>query len=529
MGTTPTMTQTTGREASKEDNTEGDEDSSAEARSTPPMLLSTTTTSSTIATTTTTATSFPAASGLDFDDIAAMPLPTHRRESEAKEEDYSLARVLRRLSLDDEEDDVTAAAAAADVDVTVPATTSPKVALITCGANVDHRDPVAACAERPSRVQRVLERLAAAHLPTPLVLLPTPHLATDEELLRVHTKSYLKKLQRMVATAPPHGDESSRNSRAHDRLVNDMAKDEFDSVFMCVKSLEAARAAAGASIEAVDAVMSSSSSSSSSSSPSSPSCETQSLDAVACAIRPPGHHAEPHCAMGFCLLNNAALAARRAVDVHNARRVMVVDFDVHHGNGTQRVFWADERVFYVSVHRWDHAKFYPHGELDGAPEAVGPERTPAAGTTCNVAFSDEVMGDPDYAFAWERIVEPLVRQFDPELLVFSAGFDAARGDPIGGYDVTPACFGAMVARLVVASPLNGNKRRKSVLLLEGGYDVDTLGEAFESCVRGLFASSPDDTAWPATATARAPHLAAVQAVARTTEAMRKFWVLPGAL
>jgi histone deacetylase 6 len=140
-------------------------------------------------------------------------------------------------------------------------------------------------------------------------------------------------------------------------------------------------------------------------------------------IRPPGHHAEAHHARGFCIINNVAVAASHARRALGARRVLVVDWDVHHGNGTQRMFLNDPTVLYFSVHRYDHGRFFPHS-LDGAPEAVG--AGPGEGFTVNVAWNGPGMGDGEYLEAWRRVLMPIARAFEPDLVLVSAGFDGAQ-------------------------------------------------------------------------------------------------------
>ncbi len=170
-------------------------------------------------------------------------------------------------------------------------------------------------------------------------------------------------------------------------------------------------------------------------------------------VRPPGHHALPERAMGFCLINNVAVAARYAQDELGLGRIAIVDWDVHHGNGTQEIFWDDDSVFFVSLHQWP---FYPGS---GGP-GEGNE------TTLNVPLPAG-SGDEDYLIAFEEAVEPAVQAFEPELVLVSAGFDAHLDDPLAGMRVTGDGFRELARRSAALGP-------RVAAVLEGGYDPRTL-------------------------------------------------------
>ena len=170
-------------------------------------------------------------------------------------------------------------------------------------------------------------------------------------------------------------------------------------------------------------------------------------------VRPPGHHALADRAMGFCLVNNVAVAARYAQAELGASRVAILDWDVHHGNGTQAIFRDDLSVLYVSLHRWP---FYPGTGGPGDSDE----------TTVNVPLPAG-SGDAEYAEAMERVVEPAIAAFAPDLLLVSAGYDAAAGDPLGGMEVTEAGFRHLASRA-------GQLCDRIALVLEGGYDPRTL-------------------------------------------------------
>jgi acetoin utilization deacetylase AcuC-like enzyme len=171
--------------------------------------------------------------------------------------------------------------------------------------------------------------------------------------------------------------------------------------------------------------------------------------------RPPGHHALPDRAMGFCLFDSIAIAARFAQRELGLRRIAVLDWDVHHGNGTQAIFWDDPSVLFVSLHRWP---FYPG--------SGGPDDGNA--TTVNVPLAAG-SGDDEYVAAMEEVVEPAIAAFEPDLLLVSAGFDAAVGDPLGGMLVTDEGFRELARRA-------GALCARRAFVLEGGYDVATLPE-----------------------------------------------------
>ncbi len=181
-------------------------------------------------------------------------------------------------------------------------------------------------------------------------------------------------------------------------------------------------------------------------------------------VRPPGHHALPDRAMGFCLFNHVAGATRFAQRELGLSRVAILDWDVHHGNGTQDMFWDDSSVLFVSLHRWP---FYPGTGGPGEQNA----------TTVNVQLSAGT-GDAEYVAAVEQTVEPAIRSFDPDLLIVSAGFDAAAGDPLGGMLVTADGFRELASRA-------GRLCDRIACVLEGGYSIETLPELVQATVKGL--------------------------------------------
>ncbi|XP_053201577.1 histone deacetylase 4-like isoform X1 [Panonychus citri] len=197
-------------------------------------------------------------------------------------------------------------------------------------------------------------------------------------------------------------------------------------------------------------------------------------------VRPPGHHAEVNQAMGFCFFNSLAIAAQMIRKKHNMETILIVDWDVHHGNGIQQIFYDSSHVLYISLHRHDDGNFFPG---TGDPTEIGIED--GTGFNVNIAWSGgispETKGDAEYLAAFRSIVLPIAKDFDPEIILVACGFDAAAGHPppLGGYQVSPACFGWMTKQLMKLA--NG----KLVLALEGGYDLPSICDCAQESVMAL--------------------------------------------
>ena len=201
-----------------------------------------------------------------------------------------------------------------------------------------------------------------------------------------------------------------------------------------------------------------------------------------CLVRPPGHHARPSAGMGFCLFNNVAIAAKHLVQQRQLSRVAIVDWDAHHGNGTQEAFWTDPRVLYVSLHLWP---FYPgtggHGE---SGEGKG------AGTTVNIPLSYGVTSE-EFLERFDQTACPLVAAFEPEFILISAGFDSHAGDPLAGAGLEIEDYRRLTDALTAIAAERCNGRVVSVL--EGGYDLTTLPRCVAAHLEGLLAATSTGT------------------------------------
>jgi acetoin utilization deacetylase AcuC-like enzyme len=298
---------------------------------------------------------------------------------------------------------------------------------------LDH-DPGARHPESAARLRAVLAALSTSQFAA-LEQREAPE-ATVDDLLRVHQHRHV---ERILSAVPNTG---------HVAI-------DADTV-LSPASGRAALRAAGAVIAAVDAVI------------------AAEADNAFCAVRPPGHHAEPARAMGFCLFNNAAIGALRAREMHGLERVAVVDFDVHHGNGTQAVFAADEHLFYASTHQ------YPLYPGTGAASETG------VGNIVNVPLRP-MSGSTPFRRAFDESVLPALDDFRPQLLIVSAGFDAHRSDPLAQLMLVESDYVWVTEKL--ADLASRHARGRLVSTLEGGYDLPALAASVAAHVRVLMAAA----------------------------------------
>ena len=309
--------------------------------------------------------------------------------------------------------------------------------------------------------------------------------ATEEELRTVHGAEHIEEVEKLR-----HAEHRQRSKDAYGKA----------SVYANEHTTDAAYLSCGASLSMTEAVLSG---------------KVQNGLVVA---RPPGHHAEPCQCMGFCIFNNVAVAAACALRDDKVQKVLIVDWDVHHGNGTQRMFYDNPNVMYVSIHRYDNGSFYPPSK-DGGPHMVG-EKGAAMGTNLNVGWNSKRVGDSDYLAAFDYAIMPACREFGPDLIYVSAGFDAARGDPLGGCDVTPSGYGQMLHQL---SSLAGGK---VIVVLEGGYNLRSIAASTVACLNVLVGGAPSrtdrttDSHANSTKLRTAPSKAAIQSITATIAAHR---------
>ena len=296
-----------------------------------------------------------------------------------------------------------------------------------------------------------------------------PRAATSDELARLHDADYLRCIAGTAGRAVALDADTYTSPDSHDIAL----------------------LAAGAAVEAVERVR------------NGPHATALAL------VRPPGHHAERDRAMGFCLYNNVAVAAAHA-RARGAKRVAIVDYDVHHGNGTQHTFEDDPAVLYVSTHQ---SPFYPG---TGGASEVGTGA--GAGFTVNLPLEAGAVDD-DYRIVFIEVIVPVLRQFRPDVLLVSAGFDAHERDPLASMRLTTAAFGAMTMELrAVAEECCGGRM---ALVTEGGYDLQAFAASLDAVVQVL-AGPPSAPNWPASAAASERGRRSVDAA---KHALARFWRL----
>ncbi|CUM66524.1 uncharacterized protein PRCAT00004191001 [Priceomyces carsonii] len=342
--------------------------------------------------------------------------------------------------------------------------------------------------EDPRRIYRIYKRLAEAGLIQDsslsgsdeigplMVKIPTRE-ATVEEILEVHSEELFKFIE-------------STETMSREKLLEETEKG--DSIYVNNDSFLSAKLSCGGAIEACKAVV-----------------EGRVKNSLA-IVRPPGHHAEPDSPGGFCLFSNVAVAAKNILKNYpeSVRKIVVLDWDIHHGNGTQKAFYNDPRVLYISLHRYENGKFYP-GTKYGNSNMVGEGQ--GEGFSLNIPWKVPGMHDGDYVYAFNRVVIPVISEFDPDLIIVSSGFDAADGDTIGCCHVTPVGYGSMTHML------KGIAKGKLSVVLEGGYNLESISRSALGVAKVLVGEPPEDTV------SQLPHPEAVEVIDEVIKIQSKYW------
>ena len=288
--------------------------------------------------------------------------------------------------------------------------------------------------ESPARLRAIMSELEKSKLLPRLVPIE-PSAATDAQLQAVHTRDHIERVKKLVARGGGHFDaDTYANSR----------------------SLDAALLAAGGVTHAADAVI------------------TGKVNNAFALVRPPGHHATQSRAMGFCLFNNVAVAAQHAIDQHQLDRVLIVDYDVHNGNGTQDIFYDTSKVLYFSTHQ------YPYYPGTGDWNEIG--KNDGEGFTVNAPLPPHV-GDAGYQLVFDDVLYPVAERYRPQLVLASVGFDAHWTDPLAYENLSVAGYSTLARTLV--SLADDLCEGRIVFVLEGGYDLDVMAYGAAATFRAL--------------------------------------------
>jgi len=343
----------------------------------------------------------------------------------------------------------------------------PSLALIKDDRYMEH-NPGDGHPESPARL-RVIHDLVDREFSN-LPLIP-PRLATENELALVHDPFYIQTV-------------ADTEGRIHSRLDPDTG--------LSARSYEIARLAAGGLLNGIDTLLN-------------PQSAIRNPKSIFAFIRPPGHHAEQDRGMGFCLFNNVAIAAEYTRKNYGLRRILIVDWDLHHGNGTQHAFYDDPGVLYFSSHQ------YPYYPGSGGFDEVGNGK--GEGFTVNAPFPTG-FGDAEYLAVYERILMPIALEYKPDLVLVSAGFDPYVKDPLGGMKVTGEGFGglASIVRSIAEQTCGG----KVLLALEGGYNPEGLRNGVREVLQKLLGQ-------PTPIPKMTPSANAAEVIARIVIVHKKYW------
>lgn len=296
--------------------------------------------------------------------------------------------------------------------------------------------------ENPNRIETVYKKLSEFGLLENCKQIKS-RTVTIRELLLVHSPEHI---QNVWNTA-------TMNSK---NLIIEEKK--LQSIYLNNHTFESASIAAGSILAVTDEIL------------------LKNCRSGICIVRPPGHHAEAYEPHGFCIFSNAAICASYAIKNYNLKKILIVDWDVHHGNGTQNAFYNNDKVLYISLHRYDNGNFFPRGSA-GNYTNIGSDN--AKGFNVNIPWNKKGMKDAEYIMAFQQIVMPIAYELNPELVIISAGFDAAAGDPLGGCHVSPEAYGHMTHMLTLLA------NSKILITLEGGYNSLSTAYCMAMCTKAL--------------------------------------------
>lgn len=351
--------------------------------------------------------------------------------------------------------------------------------------------------EDPARIEHIMNAFKRAGL---------VYMGSDADLISIIHRSPTKYMWRIAAREARKDEICTVHHHAHYEWVKDLSQKPTaelrrltrildqgrDSLYVGSMTFEAAIISAGGAIE---------------------TCKNVVVGTVKNAfaiIRPPGHHAEFDAAMGFCLFNNVPIAAKVCQEEFPdiCRKILILDWDVHHGNGIQNMFYDDPNILYISLHVYQNGNFYP-GKPDNPMTPDGGIQQcgagPGLGKNVNIGWHEQGMGDGEYMAAFQKIVMPIAQEFNPDLVIISAGFDAADGDELGGCFVTPTCYAHMTHMLM---SLAGGK---VAVCLEGGYNLEAISQSALAVARTLMGEPPPKLTLPKLNKEAAKVLAKVQA------------------
>ena len=313
-----------------------------------------------------------------------------------------------------------------------------------------HRDSKHVHQECPERAMSVYINLVLKELTNKLVRIQCEE-AKEEDLLLVHTKEYIDKIKEI-------SENNSKNKNVTNHNLSE--KDSYDNF----ATFESAKLATGSLIEICKNILS------------------KKIEHGYAIIRPPGHHADMSTAKGFCIFNSVAVAVKYILNKNNKTKIAVLDWDVHHGDGTQAIFYKDQNPLFISIHRHDNGKFYPFKtgfvKEKGEENGLGYNINIPLDTKCAISKGPSCIGDAEYMNIFERIVIPILKEYNPDIIFISCGYDAGENDFSGCLKCSPFAYAFMTERLL---SLNKNL----IFALEGGYTLDTIKRMSETTIRTL--------------------------------------------